>query len=255
MLKKVARHGLRQCAFAAAAFGVVGSALADPTHSGDYAGLADPAGQALQLAQADPAMQPSQNAQAGQAAQVGGTASTAPVGSVATAAPPAPRANQAGPWGIQLGVGRSNHGGNKTHKGDLGIVWDPGFHFVELGGWHFTLLAEAHLAEWHPTTGTHTNNITEFGAGPVLRFEKESGMVRPFVEWGEGLRVLSHARVSDSYTLSTAFQFADMLGVGLKFGQTGQYQAGFRFQHLSNASIKRPNPGINFEQIYLQYNF
>jgi hypothetical protein len=32
-------------------------------------------------------------------------------------------------------------------------------------------------------------------------------------------------------------------------------QAGFRFQHLSNADIKRPNPGMNFSRIYFQYEF
>jgi len=46
-----------------------------------------------------------------------------------------------------------------------------------------------------------------------------------------------------------------MVGIGAQFGAKQQYQAGYRFQHLSNASIKKPNPGINFNQIYLQYNF
>jgi hypothetical protein len=55
--------------------------------------------------------------------------------------------------------------------------------------------------------------------------------------------------------MSSAFQFADMVGVGASFGSHQQYEAGFRFQHLSNASIKEPNPGIDFEQLYVQYNF
>jgi hypothetical protein len=55
--------------------------------------------------------------------------------------------------------------------------------------------------------------------------------------------------------LGTAFQFADMAGVGMQFGSHQQYQAGYRFQHISNGGIKEPNPGINFHQLYLQYNF
>jgi lipid A 3-O-deacylase len=70
-----------------------------------------------------------------------------------------------------------------------------------------------------------------------------------------GVRLLSHPTIASDYTLSTAFQFADMVGVGAQFGSHQQYLAGFRFQHLSNADIKRPNPGIDFTQLYLQYNF
>lgn len=43
--------------------------------------------------------------------------------------------------------------------------------------------------------------------------------------------------------------------VGAQFGNRQQYQAGLRFQHVSNAGIKDPNPGINFSQLYVQYNF
>jgi hypothetical protein len=158
-------------------------------------------------------------------------------------------------FGLQIAGGQANHDNNKVKKIDLGGVWDPGLNFWNLGDWHFTLLGEAHLAYWHPTSGVDRHDVVEFGVGPVLRFEKKTGAIRPFVEWSEGVRLLSHARISDEYTLSTAFQFSDMVGVGAKFGETGQYQAGFRFQHMSNASIKHPNPGINFSQFYLQYNF
>jgi lipid A 3-O-deacylase len=88
-----------------------------------------------------------------------------------------------------------------------------------------------------------------------VRFIKNSGAIRPFVEAGVGIRLLSHTRISDRFTVSSAFQFADMVGVGAQFGERQQYQVGFRFQHVSNGGIKEPNPGINFEQLYLQYNF
>ncbi|GAA5241607.1 hypothetical protein BMMON2_44290 [Burkholderia mallei] len=69
------------------------------------------------------------------------------------------------------------------------------------------------------------------------------------------MRFLSHPTISQNYSMSTSFQFADMVGVGAQFGNHQQYQAGFRFQHVSNAGIKDPNPGINFSQLYVQYNF
>ncbi|MFP3708569.1 acyloxyacyl hydrolase [Paraburkholderia sp. SIMBA_009] len=33
------------------------------------------------------------------------------------------------------------------------------------------------------------------------------------------------------------------------------YQAGLRVQHISNADIKTPNPGLDFSWVYVQYNF
>jgi lipid A 3-O-deacylase len=89
----------------------------------------------------------------------------------------------------------------------------------------------------------------------VFRFIRSSGWIRPYVEAGVGVRLLSHVRETETRTFSSSFQFADMVGVGAQFGAHQNYLAGFRFQHLSNAGFEHPNPGINFSQIYLQYNF
>lgn len=156
-------------------------------------------------------------------------------------------------FGVQIAGGVANH---DFKKADLGIVWDPNLTWWEIGGFHFTLLGEGHVSYWHTKESNSVNpNIWEVGVTPVLRFVKSSGYIRPFFEAGVGVRLLSHTRITDNFTVSTAFQFADMVGVGAIFGAKQNYQAGFRFQHLSNASIKEPNPGINFSQLYLQYNF
>jgi len=52
-----------------------------------------------------------------------------------------------------------------------------------------------------------------------------------------------------------AFRFVGTAGVGAAFGSRQPYLAGYRFQHRSNGGIKEPNPGINFSQLSLQYNF
>ncbi|CAG9238116.1 Lipid A deacylase [Paraburkholderia caribensis] len=155
-------------------------------------------------------------------------------------------------FGIQIAGGVADH---HVRKLDLGFVWDPNLTWWEIGGWHFALLGEAHAAWWHTDEGNVHEDIGEFGVTPVVRFIKSAGYFRPFIEAGVGVRLLTHPRISSNYTLSTAFQFADMVGVGAQFGEHQQYQFGYRFQHVSNASIKEPNPGINFQQIYVQYNF
>jgi lipid A 3-O-deacylase len=155
-------------------------------------------------------------------------------------------------FGVQVAVCIARH---NVKKVDLGFVWDPGLNVWDIGGWHFSLTGEAHLGYWHTNEGAHHNDIYEVGVTPMLRFIKDSGSIRPYIEAGAGVRVLSHPTVTDGYTLSSAFQFTEVAGVGAAFGSHQQYQAGFRFQHISNAGIKEPNPGINFSQLYLQYNF
>jgi hypothetical protein len=155
-------------------------------------------------------------------------------------------------FGAQLAYGIGQH---KVDEVDLGLVWDPGLTWWEIGGWHFALTGEAHVAYWHTSEGAFHNNVYVLGVQPMVRFIKDSGAIRPYVEAGAGVRWLSHARITDTYSLGTAFQFTEVVGVGAQFGAHQQYQAGFRFQHISNAGIKEPNPGINFSQLYVQYNF
>ncbi|CEJ96332.1 Probable signal peptide protein [Caballeronia glathei] len=156
-------------------------------------------------------------------------------------------------FGLQIAGGVANH---DIKKVDLGFVWDPKWTWWEIGGFHFTVVGEAHVSYWHTTEDNAVHpNIFEFGVTPMFRFIRSSGDIRPFIEAGVGVRMLSHTRITDNFSVGSAFQFADVVGVGATFGARQNYQAGFRFQHLSNGGIKEPNPGINFSQLYLQYNF
>jgi lipid A 3-O-deacylase len=155
-------------------------------------------------------------------------------------------------FGVQIAGGL---GDNHIKKLDLGLVWDPNLTWWQIGDWHFSLIGEAHVAWWHTDEGNVHENIGEIGVTPIIRFIDGAGAIRPYVEAGAGIRVLTSPRISTDLTLSTAFQFAPMAGVGLQFGSRQQYEAGYRFQHISNGGIKEPNPGINFHQLYLQYNF
>jgi lipid A 3-O-deacylase len=155
-------------------------------------------------------------------------------------------------WGVQVAGGLGDH---HMKKLDLGVVWDPDLTWWQIGDWHFALIGEAHVAWWHTDESDENRNIGEFGVTPFIRFIKGSGSIRPFVEAGAGVRLLTHARISSNYSYATAFQFTPTAGVGVQLGSHQQYQVGYRFQHISNGGIKEPNPGINFHQLYLQYNF
>ncbi|WP_321794270.1 acyloxyacyl hydrolase [Caballeronia sp. J97] len=156
-------------------------------------------------------------------------------------------------FGVQVAGGVADR---DIKKADIGVSWDPGLTWWEIGGFHFTLIGEGHVSFWHTTEDNAVHpNIWEIGITPVVRFVKSAGYFRPFIEAGVGVRLLSHTRITEDFSVGSAFQFADMVGVGMIFGAKQNYQAGLRFQHLSNGGIKEPNPGINFSQLYLQYNF
>ena len=91
------------------------------------------------------------------------------------------------------------------------------------------------------------NTLLDLGVTPVFRLEQAqpSGSA-PYVEAAIGLHLLSQQRITAAKEFSTSWQFGDHLGAGLRFGARRQYDLGLRLQHISNASLKRPNPGINF---------
>lgn len=117
--------------------------------------------------------------------------------------------------------------------------------------WRIALRHEVELSSWRVPDA---RDLVEFGYSPVFRLEHAQAGGAPgfFLEASIGVRLLSHTRLAPDVTMSTAFQFADMIGTGWQWGQS---TLGVRFQHESNASIKEPNPGINFTEVYYRYRF
>ncbi|RZT38665.1 acyloxyacyl hydrolase [Cupriavidus agavae] len=141
------------------------------------------------------------------------------------------------------------------NKYEVGINFNTPIQYGNPQGWLFRLQAEVNLAGWDTRSGTNQQNLFEFGISPILRVEKRGGYFVPFAEASVGLRVLSHAGTSDEHRMGSAFQFSDMLGVGVGFGKNAATEVGFRFQHISNAGIKEPNPGSNFYTGYIRHRF
>ena len=137
----------------------------------------------------------------------------------------------------------------------VGVIagWDRPTPIWQGESWRLRLRHEAVLSAWHVP---RARDLVELGYSPVLRLERPLASRRVFfVEGSIGVRLLSHTRVSAEHRMSTAFQFADMLGVGMQFGREARSTLGMRVQHLSNLGIKKPNPGINFLQVYYSYRF
>ena len=147
-------------------------------------------------------------------------------------------------------------GAAEANVSKLGVIagWTQPAPLWQGAQWRLRLRHELELAAWRVPKA---RDLLELGYSPVLRLERplEGGHALLFVEGSIGARLLSHTRVAPERSLSTAFQFSDMLGVGVQWGAQGRSTLGLRYQHVSNLGIKRPNPGLDFGQLYYTHRF
>jgi len=154
---------------------------------------------------------------------------------------------------VHIAYGRDTS--HDINKYELGINFNTPIQYGNPDRWLTRLQAEVDMAGWDTLGGMNKQDLVEFGLSPIVRLEKHGDYFVPFIEGSVGVRVLSHAGTSDQHRMGSAFQFADMVGVGVSFGKYADTEVGFRFQHISNASIKEPNPGSNFYTAYMRYRF
>jgi lipid A 3-O-deacylase len=108
------------------------------------------------------------------------------------------------------------------------------------------------LGEWHPHNPAGDNHdVTDFGLTPVWRLRPTQfyDTATPFVELAVGAHYISDHQIYHGRDMSTHFQFGDHAGIGLTLGEKHDWDIMARLQHLSNAGIKNPNPGMNFYQL------
>ena len=107
--------------------------------------------------------------------------------------------------------------------------------------WHLAGYWDFSAAAWDNAE----ESTADVGFAPVFRMERGAW----YVEGAFGFHLVQ-THISADRTFSTAFQFAEHVGAGLR---KGKYLYGLQAQHLSNGGIRRPNPGINFLIVKLQY--
>ena len=75
--------------------------------------------------------------------------------------------------------------------------------------------------------------------------------VKPYIEGGIGASLWSRTTMGPR-DLSTNFLFEDRIGTGVRFGD---WDLSLRYMHYSNASIKKPNDGIDIFIGSVSYKF
>jgi hypothetical protein len=107
--------------------------------------------------------------------------------------------------------------------------------------WRFAGYWEVSAALWDNLD----ESTADLGFTPVFRFERRS----IYLEGAIGFHLVQ-THISAARTFSTAFQFAEHVGAGVR---SGKYEFGLHAQHLSNGGIAKPNPGINFLLVRVHY--
>lgn len=135
--------------------------------------------------------------------------------------------------------------------------WDTGPLWRKEELWGLNLIWENSFAIWNgpsrpdlaPDRATDLNATT---TGPMFRWQRRQGIgnshIVPYTELGVGLSWLSETEI-EGRVLSLHFQFEDKFGIGTRFGKNQQYDVAVRAYHYSNASIKRPNSGVNLAMV------
>lgn len=162
------------------------------------------------------------------------------------------------PTGAALEVGQAFIAGSQnimdTKQGPrptrLCLAWDRARPLVERD-WgsirNYTMVSMGH--GWG-------GGVWDLGVTPTLRLEPRfsaSGHI-PFAEVGLGPYWVSRSVPYDR-RLSTAFQFGSFVGFGLHLGPRNRYEIGYKFFHLSNGGIQKPNGGLNFHVLRLGFRF
>lgn len=143
--------------------------------------------------------------------------------------------------------------------------WAEDADSVAVGGrWHFgwryersccafTGSVEATVARW----SFGGDQVMQYAVTPVIRVERPGPDSRWFIEAGIGASITSsiYRNPKRDRHFSSAFNFADSLGIGRAFGENRDHEVILRIEHFSNAGIKSPNPGEDFLQVRYQKRF
>ena len=153
--------------------------------------------------------------------------------------------------GFSVELGR---GDNSTDLARVNAKWDWDRKWFEAGNWHLAGYWEATLGHWRGD-GAGARNLWEIGFTPVFRLQPNGRKTGMYLEGGVGVHLLSGGRINDSRVFGSKFNFGSHLGFGATFGDHGQYDLGYRIQHVSNADIKQPNDGIDFHLVHFGYHY
>lgn len=159
---------------------------------------------------------------------------------------PAAQAFDMRPDGVALQAGVGKHG---TSMAGVAGVWDWDWERLRRKA-ELTAHTELMLNGWRAdAVGGGNQSITQVVLLPSLRMQLSQGRSPWYLEVGVGASWMDRRLVTPEKEFSTRWNFYDVLGVGYAFGEQRRHELGARWVHVSNAGIKKPNPGQDFLQL------
>lgn len=148
---------------------------------------------------------------------------------------------------VQAGAGESD-----VRAASLGLLW-PWAWRARAGGGEFSVQTELFASHWRaPGLDGSRQGYVQLGLLPLLRFRLDEGRSPWFVEGGIGVSVTDGLFTTPGRTMSTRWNFSDSLALGRNFGGQDRHEVSLRWQHTSNAGLKKPNPGLDL--LMLRYS-
>ena len=162
------------------------------------------------------------------------------------AGPAVPEADMRRRYYLELGRGE-----DQVRSTVLGINLPWSLDRMLLGG-RLSGHWDAYVAQWRadsPTAGGGRAAWTQLSLTPALRLRYGDGRSSWFMEGGIGVSMLDRQYRSAHKSFSTRFNFSDHQAFGYSFGTHGEHELMLLVRHVSNAGIKKPNPGEDFLQL------
>lgn len=154
-------------------------------------------------------------------------------------------------YGLRLRLGADGPDGHYTVAG-LALQW-PGVWERQYDNWRVALAPELELGSFHYRgDDAGPRRTEEVGAIAMFRVDYPMGGLHPYGELGLGAALFNHDQLGGK-RISTAFQFSEHVGLGLRLG--AHWTVGWRYSHYSNADIRLPNAGIDLQQLVFGYRF
>jgi lipid A 3-O-deacylase len=120
--------------------------------------------------------------------------------------------------------------------------WERQWRF---GNAQVTGATEAFLSRWRARDDT----ATQLAVVPLLRLRLDHGRSPWFMEGGVGVSLMDDLYRNHGKHFSTRFNFVDVFAVGRSLGADRRHEVSLRLAHISNADLKKPNPGEDFLQL------
>ena len=154
---------------------------------------------------------------------------------------------------LYLEAGNTLRSGAGTRMRTLGLRW-PLQHTFWQG--RVSTHLDMYLSDWDSKAaapaGGHT---TQVGVVPMFRYRFDQGRSRWFVEGGIGLSYLNGTYHAASSSFGSRWNFSDHIGIGRNFGARQHHEVSLQAKHVSNAGLRKPNPGETFLQLRYGYRF